>query len=93
MRPVLQLLALAAVLFSAVHAMAENRTYVVSNREQDPLLDCLATATGCRSSVADAYCQVRGFAQAANFAKIEREDITSAVPSRGFEFFRIDCTR
>jgi hypothetical protein len=48
--------------------------------------------------VATAYCQSRDFAQAASFRKVDRDEITGAVPSTNGtsardEFVAIECRR
>ena len=52
-------------------------------------------------TVATAYCQSQSFAQAKSFRKIERDDITGAVPTVGKNacagscdsFVAIECSR
>ena len=62
---------------------------------------CLANGERCGTVVATAYCQSQSFAQAHSFRKIERDEITGAVPTSGSNacagscdsFVAIECTR
>jgi hypothetical protein len=52
-------------------------------------------------AIATAYCKSRDFAQAGSFRKVDRDEITGAVPSSGTacrggscnEFVAIECSR
>ena len=43
---------------------------------------CLASGDKCGAAVANAYCKTHEFAQAASYRKVDRDDITGAIPSR-----------
>jgi hypothetical protein len=57
----------------------------------------LNTSGGCGTSVANAYCRDHGFKEAADYRKVEKDEINGAVPTIGSavgdELFAIDCTR
>ena len=98
MRPVLGALCLAAVLFSTA-AQAEKRTFIIANNADGYGVDrCLASGASCGMTVATAYCQSRDYARAASFHKVDRDEITGAVPitngtSARDEFVAIECLR
>ena len=82
-------------------AQAENRTFIIAN-SSDAYGDdrCLADNSACGAAVASAYCQSRQFAKAASYRRIERDEITGAVPvstSCGRngcdDFVAIECAR
>jgi hypothetical protein len=93
-------LALAALSFAAP-AMAENRIFIIANHADGYGVDrCLANGERCGVTVATAYCQSQSFAAAKSFRKVERDEITGAVPtgasvcSSGCEsFVAIECSR
>ena len=67
---------------------AERRMFIIPNDADGYGIDrCLAKGERCGSAAANSYCQSHAFAQAASYRKVEREDITGAIP-------RVDaCTR
>ena len=94
-------LAIAAVLGLAAAAAAEDRVFVIANHADGYGIDrCLADGDRCGAVVATAYCQSQSFALAKSFRKVEREEITGAVPTGssvcagGCEsFVAIECSR
>jgi hypothetical protein len=98
MRSVFGALCLAAVIFSTA-AQAEKRTFIIANNADGYGVDrCLATGASCGIPVATAYCQSRAYIRAASFRKVDRDDITGAVPvTNGTavrdEFVAIECLR
>ncbi len=94
-------LAVAGTLALGVPAAAESRTFIIANHADGYGVDrCLANGERCGVTVATAYCQSRAFATAKSFRKIEREEITGAVPvgnsacSGSCEsFVAIECSR
>ena len=95
-------LAIAAALLLARAASAENRIFIIANNADGYGVDrCLANGERCGVTVATAYCQSQSFAQAKSFRKIERDDITGAVPTSGKNacagscdsFVAIECSR
>src|SRR5258707_13806364 len=101
MRHLLAALVLAATAFSTA-AHAERRTFVIANNADGYGVDrCLATGASCGVAVATAYCKSRDFGLASSFRKVDRDDITGAVPISGVAchggscaaFVAIGCTR
>jgi hypothetical protein len=95
-------LAVAGTLLLSAPAAAENRTFIIANNADGYGIDrCLANGEPCGGTVATAYCQSQSFAQAKSFRKIERDDITGAVPTSGKNacagscdsFVAIECSR
>jgi hypothetical protein len=94
-------LAIAGVLLLTAPAVAENRIFIIANHADGYGVDrCLAEGERCGVTVATAYCQSQSFALAKSFRKIEREEITGAVPAGGSvcsggceSFVAIECAR
>ena len=87
---------------AASAAQAEKRIFIISNNSDGYGIDrCLATGAACGAAAASAYCRSREFAQAASYRKVDRDEITGAVPASGSasgsngcdEFVAIECTR
>jgi uncharacterized DUF497 family protein len=80
-------------------ARAETRVFIISNNSDGYGVDrCLATGASCGMMIATAYCQSHDYVQVASFRKIEREEISGAVPtttgtSARDEFVAIECLR
>jgi hypothetical protein len=101
MRSVFAALAVAAVLSGAAHA--ERRLFIIANHPDGYGVDnCLATGAPCGHVVADSYCRSHHFAQAVSFQKVDRDDITGAIPDdqgsacpgrRCSHFVAIECSR
>jgi len=63
---------------------AENRTFIIPNNPDGYGLDrCLANGEKCGAALATTYCQSQSFARANSFQKIEKDEITGAVPTSG----------
>jgi hypothetical protein len=97
----LALAALAAAMLAAP-ACAETRIFVIANNAGGYGVDrCLAGGEACGVTVANAYCQAQSFAQARSFRKVDRDEITGAVPASASachgaacdEFVAIECSR
>lgn len=74
--------ALIAGLLVAGQAGAENRTFIIPNNADGYGVDrCLANGERCGLAVATNYCQSQQFAQAKSFRRIEKDEITGAVPA------------
>jgi hypothetical protein len=94
-------LTLTAVLCGTVSASAEKRVFIIANVDGYGIDRCLATGASCGASVATAYCKARDFTAAASYRKVERDEITGAVPAgnttcRGGacdQFVAIECAR
>jgi hypothetical protein len=99
MRYVFAALVFAAALGGSVTAQAEKRIFIIANNADGYGVDrCLASGANCGAAVAKAYCQSRAYAQAGSFRKVDRDEITGAVPSTNGasgrdEFVAIECVR
>ncbi len=82
-------------------AQAEKRVFIIANNADGYGIDrCLASGASCGRPVATAYCQSREFTKAVSFRKVDRDEITGAVPtsancpgSNCEDFVAIECTR
>lgn len=73
--------ALIMVLGLAGAAQAEWRMFVVANDADDYGIDrCLANHERCGVLAANAYCKAHDYAEASSFRKVDRDDITGAIP-------------
>ena len=81
MRSICLALALAAAL-SAAPAAAENRIFVIANNADGYGVDrCLASSAPCGEAVANSYCRSHEYGQALSYRKVDRDDITGAIPA------------
>ena len=102
MRYVLAALTFVAALYLNVSAHAEKRIFIVANNA-DATASTAASPTGaaCGAAAAAAYCRSRDFSQAASYRRLDRDEITGAVPAstsscKGAncdEFVAIECSR
>lgn len=92
----------AAALLMSAPAAAEERIFIITSNADGYGVDrCLANGERCGNVVATAYCQSQAFASAKSFRKIERDEITGAVPRLGTNacagncdsFVAIECSR
>jgi len=80
---------LAMALIGAASAQAERRMFVVANNPDGYGVDrCLNTGAPCGAAVANSYCHSHEFAQALSYEKVDRNDITGAMPTTGPEACR-----
>jgi len=95
----LALLVIAAGTFAA---QAERRIFIIANQADSYGIDrCLAVGASCGAAAANAYCKSHNFARAASYRKVDRDEITGAVPKDGTscrggaceEFVAIECAR
>jgi len=103
MRVLLAILTVATIVGTLAPAQAEKRIFIIANHADDYGVDrCLANGSACGTAAATAYCQTHEFNKAMSFRKIDRDDITGAVPTAGGsgckgarcdEFVAIECTR
>lgn len=97
----LSLCALVLPALSSAAAAAEKRTFIIANSPDGYGVDrCLANGAACGAAAAAAYCQSKQFAAAASYRRVERDEITGAVPASGTcgrsgcdEFVAIECRR
>ena len=97
MRAIVAVLTFAAVLYGGVSAHAEKHIFIIANNPDGYGVDrCLASGASCGAAVATAYCQAREFTTAASFRKVDRDEITGAIPTglaKADEFVAIECSR
>jgi len=102
MRVTFAVLAFATGILSTTCATAERRMFIIANNANGYGVDrCLASSAACGAAIARAYCRSREFDQAVSYRKVDKDDITGAVPSavggcRGIgcdEYVAIECTR
>lgn len=81
MRSVIAAIAAAAVLCGTA-AHAEKRLFILATHPDSyGVDDCLASGVACGKPVADSYCRSHDFARADSFGKVDRDDITGAIPA------------
>jgi hypothetical protein len=96
-------LILAGIVAGAGSARAERRLFIIANNSDGYGVDrCLTSGGSCGETVANSYCHAREFAQALSFRKVERDDITGAIPASATDpcsggacdaFVAIECSR
>ena len=65
-------------------AQAERRMFIIQNDADGYGVDrCLASGAKCGAAAANAYCKSHEFAEAKSFSKVDRDDITGAIPTGG----------
>jgi hypothetical protein len=68
----------------ATSAQAERRMFIIANDGDGYGVDrCLAFGEKCGAAAANAYCRTHQFASAASYRKVDRDDITGAIPAGG----------
>ena len=102
MRLLIATSAVAAVLTAAA-AHAEKRMFIIANDAGGYGVDrCLSSGAACGETVANTYCRAHEFTQALSFRKVDRDDITGAIPTSGpgsckgdscDDFVAIECSR
>ena len=97
MRTLLVSLAAILCLCAVNSAQAERRMFIIAKRRSSA-----HPAYGdCGPAAANAYCKSHEFAEAASYRKVDRDDITGAIPAGGSggcsgpkcEVVAIVCTR
>jgi len=83
MRTVLVSVTAALCLCLAHSAQAERRVFIIGNDNGYGIDRCLASGAPCGAAAAASYCKSHQFAQAMSFRKVDRDDITGAIPSGG----------
>ena len=72
-----------ALLAAASVAQAERRVFIIANNSDGYGIDrCLANGQPCGAAAASAYCKSRDYGQAVSFQKVDKDEITGAVPTR-----------
>lgn len=94
--------ALTVLLTAGSGASAEKRIFIIASNAAGYGVDrCLASGASCGAPIATAYCRSQDFGKALSFRKVDRDEITGAVPSTGAachreacaEFVAIECSR
>jgi hypothetical protein len=77
--------------------------FIIANNSDGYGVDrCLASGASCGAAIAAAYCRSREFNQAVSYRKVDKEDITGAVPTAALggcrgnvceEYVAIECAR
>jgi hypothetical protein len=103
MRLLIAACAAVSMLLGAASAQAEKRLFIIANDGDGYGVDnCLASGAPCGKAVANSYCHSREFAQATSFQKVDRDDITGAIPASApnschggncDNFVAIECSR
>lgn len=101
MRALLGLVVGTMLMSAAAHA--EKRIFIIANDSGGYGVDrCLASGERCGHAIATSYCKQREFVKALSFHKVDRDDITGAIPTskdsscpKGIcdEFVAIECSR
>ena len=103
MRSMIAAAVFTVALLGAGAALAEKRTFIIANNGDAYGVDrCLASGAACGEAAANSYCRSREFAQALTYRKVDRDDITGAIPTSGpgschgascDDFVAITCSR
>jgi hypothetical protein len=103
MRSVIAASLLAAVVLGATAAHADKRIFIIASNADSYGVDrCLTSGGACGDAVANSYCRAHEYSQALSFRKVDRDDITGAIPSSGpgsckgstcDDFVAIECSR
>jgi len=65
-------------------ANAEKRVFIIASNSNGYGVDrCLTNGGKCGNVVAATYCHSREFSTAVSFRKVDRDDITGAIPAAG----------
>jgi len=76
------MLAIVALALAASAAQAERRIFIIANNVDGYGVDrCLASGQPCGAPAASAYCKSKEFQQAVSFQKVDKDEITGAIPT------------
>jgi hypothetical protein len=102
MRFLIGTLAIAMLIGASAAQAGDRQTFIIANNSDGYGIDrCLANGHSCGAAAAAAYCKSREFGQALSFRKVDKDDITGAVPTSSQachggscdEFVAITCSR
>jgi hypothetical protein len=103
MRVILALVTGTVLMSALVPAHAEKRIFIINSDSSGYGVDRCLTADGskCGKAIATSYCKARDFSKALSFRKVDRDDITGAIPAakdncpKGNceEYVAIECSR
>jgi hypothetical protein len=84
MRTLLAGLAAVLCVCTITSAQAERRMFIIANDGDGYGIDrCLSSGDKCGAAAANAYCKNHQFASAMSYRKVDRDDITGAIPTGG----------
>jgi hypothetical protein len=84
MRSMIAAAVFGVALLGAGAAQAEKRVFIIANNGDGYGVDrCLASGAACGEAAANSYCRSREFAHALSYRKVDRDDITGAIPTSG----------
>jgi hypothetical protein len=101
MRAIFAVVCVATVVAAMTPAQDEKHLFIIANNADGYGIDrCLASGATCGKAAASAYCTSHDFHKALSFHKVDRDDITGAIPTgsdcRGAacgEYVAIECGR
>jgi hypothetical protein len=102
MRSGCALLVFVAAFIGSTAALAEKRIFIIANNPDAYGVDrCLSSSAPCGAAAAAAYCESKQFVTAVSYRKVDRDEITGAVPASAHlcrggiceDFVAIECTR
>jgi hypothetical protein len=67
--------------FGLAAQAAERRMFIIVNDTGYGVDRCLASGEKCGAAAAAAYCRAHQFTQAASYRKVDRDEITGAIPT------------
>lgn len=84
MRRLLAGIGLLASLVLVPAAQAERKMFIIGADADGYGIDrCLVSGAPCGAAAAAAYCHTQNFATAMSYRKVDRDDITGAIPAGG----------
>jgi hypothetical protein len=91
MRSIPALLAVVFLLAASV-ASADSRVFIIANEGDGYGVDqCLARGEKCGAHAARSYCQLRDFAQASSYRRVDPNEVTGSVPKAAGSCNRPGC--
>ena len=84
MRSLVAGVGLLASLLVVLPAKAERKMFIIGADANGYGVDrCLVSGAPCGAAAAAAYCHTQNFASAMSYRKVDRDDITGAIPAGG----------
>lgn len=83
MRNLLVSLALLVTFVSAQQAQAERKMFIIGADAGYGIDRCLVDGAPCGAAAAATYCHTQNFETAMSYRKVDRDDITGAIPAGG----------
>ena len=80
-------------LLAASAASADSRVFIIANQADGYGVDqCLAEGKKCGAHAARSYCQLRDFAQASSYRRVDPDEMTGSVPKANESCNHAGCT-